>query len=290
MGTTLNHVYGEYEDTEGPHGITREVVSEMSSEEQVHVMVDWFHAHFEDPAHRTPYETREGGYQWIWGGPHSANEELQDEFSQVIDFDVIQEAVRQIENDGLLDWAPKPRPGDYDDDDYEEAVQSGLIVDGDDGEWPRSVIESRPPSTEPEARQEVTRRLDDLEALIEPLVAQHGMMGHNRPPEPLEVEQPCTSEDWLALKADVDALREQAQKETPYETEIARASGSIKSFGQQLVKWIAKRIEKGFDAAVVAFGAAGGATVFVNLDAIVSSMGKLVNAASVWVQSISWPL
>lgn len=46
----------------------------------VKAMVEWFHMNFEDPAHNTPYESAEGGYQWIWGGPYDAEEELQDAF------------------------------------------------------------------------------------------------------------------------------------------------------------------------------------------------------------------
>lgn len=283
-------IYGQYEDADGTHGITREDVPDLSREEQVRLMVDWFHAHFEDPAHRTPYESREGGYQWIWGGPHNADEELQDEFGQIIDFEVIQDAVREIESDGLFDWAPRERPGDYDEDhDYDEAVQSGQIVDGDSDEWPPIIAESQSIPSEPEARQEVVRRLDELEALIQPLVSQHGMMGHNQPPEPMEVEQPCTPEEWLTLKADVDALRQQTQEDAPDEAEINRASGRISRFGRQLAIWIGKRIEKGIDAAVIACGTAAGASVVVNLDAIVATMGDLVSAASVWVQSIPWP-
>lgn len=282
-------IYGQYEDADGRHGVTREDVQEMSREDQVRLMVDWFHAHFEDPAHRTPYESAEGGYQWIWGGPHSADEELQDEFSQIIDFEIIQEAVQEIESDGLYEWAPTVRPGDYDDRDDDDGVQSGAIVDGDDGEWPPIIAENQPLPSESEARQQVVRRLDALEDLIRPLVSPHGMMGHNQPPEPLEVEHPCTPEEWLALKADVDALRQQAQQVTPDEAEISRATGRISRLGTQLMVWIGKRVEKGIDAAVVACGTAGGVSVVVNLDAIVASMGELVNAASVWLQTIPWP-
>ena len=45
---------------------------------QTEAMRKWFFEHFEDPAHRTPYESREGGYQWIWGGPYDARERLKD--------------------------------------------------------------------------------------------------------------------------------------------------------------------------------------------------------------------
>src|SRR5213594_4178219 len=37
------------------------------AEEQYQVMERWFRARFEDPAQRTPHESSEGGYIWIWG-------------------------------------------------------------------------------------------------------------------------------------------------------------------------------------------------------------------------------
>jgi hypothetical protein len=36
----------------------------------------WFLRRYADPLESCPYESREGGYQWIWGGPYDAEEEL----------------------------------------------------------------------------------------------------------------------------------------------------------------------------------------------------------------------
>ena len=83
--------YGSFQDAEGMHGYTRDDIVEMSKDQKIRMMVSWFHAHFEDPAHRTPYESREGGYQWIWGGPHEANDEVQDEFGEVVDYEIMKD-------------------------------------------------------------------------------------------------------------------------------------------------------------------------------------------------------
>jgi hypothetical protein len=56
-------------------------------------MVQWFHENYEDPAVRLPYESREGGYQWIWGGPYDAREQIGDQFSDIADEDAIEAAV-----------------------------------------------------------------------------------------------------------------------------------------------------------------------------------------------------
>lgn len=82
---------------------------------QIDVMETWFRSLYEDPAERTPYESREGGYIWIWGGPYEADEVLGEEFAETVDQDVIDSLVDDL-NSKCLFWAPTERPGDYDDD------------------------------------------------------------------------------------------------------------------------------------------------------------------------------
>ena len=48
----------------------------LEEDEAVEAMVDWFAANYEDPAQSTPYDSSEGGYQYIWGGPYDAEEEI----------------------------------------------------------------------------------------------------------------------------------------------------------------------------------------------------------------------
>src|SRR5258708_7042069 len=55
----------------------------MTFDDAVDAVVAWFDTNFEDPAESTPYETAEGGYQYIWGGPCDAREEIDDAFSSI---------------------------------------------------------------------------------------------------------------------------------------------------------------------------------------------------------------
>ncbi|WP_416048999.1 hypothetical protein [Cupriavidus basilensis] len=87
----------------------------LSRELQITAMRHWFFENYEDPAERTPFESSEGGYIWIFGGPYDAREELQAEFGDVILDDVIEELVDEL-NRIILDWAPREKPGDYEDD------------------------------------------------------------------------------------------------------------------------------------------------------------------------------
>lgn len=102
------------EDDDGEDG-----ANEADRQARIDTLVGWFFERFEDPALRLPYESREGGYQWIYGGPYDAREELEGYFSDEAE-DIIQAAVDEIESDGLTDWAPVASPDDYVDLDDEE--------------------------------------------------------------------------------------------------------------------------------------------------------------------------
>ena len=55
-------------------GVSRSSFRRASKARKRELMIEWFNQNFEDPAERTPYESAEGGYQWIWGGPYDARE------------------------------------------------------------------------------------------------------------------------------------------------------------------------------------------------------------------------
>lgn len=97
---------------------------DVDRQARIDAMVEWFFERFEDPANRLPYETREGGYQWIDGGPYDAREEIEDNFSDEPE-DIVQAAVDKIESEGLFDWAAVPRPEDYGDYADEEPFGEG---------------------------------------------------------------------------------------------------------------------------------------------------------------------
>ena len=67
-----------------------EAVANLDRESQLRTMRRWFGERFEDPVHRLPYCSREGGYQWIYGGPYDAREELESEFGGIVSEDVVE--------------------------------------------------------------------------------------------------------------------------------------------------------------------------------------------------------
>jgi hypothetical protein len=102
-----------YWDEAMEHRISPEDLAELEPEEQRAYMRIWFYQNYEDPAERTPYESREGGYIYIWGGPYDAREELEGEFSGIVPDEVIDELVGELEHH-CLEWTSAEKPEDYD--------------------------------------------------------------------------------------------------------------------------------------------------------------------------------
>jgi hypothetical protein len=73
---------------------------------QLDAMRVWFEEHFSDP-NILPYDSAEGGYQWIWGGPFDADEELPSEFGGLIGDDVIEELASELVNENM-EWSGNP--------------------------------------------------------------------------------------------------------------------------------------------------------------------------------------
>lgn len=86
---------------------------EMTKSEQKETMRTWFLENFEDPVERTPYESREGGYIYIWGGPYEAHDELS-VFGGYAPDDVIEELADELSIDCPY-WTSAESPSDYED-------------------------------------------------------------------------------------------------------------------------------------------------------------------------------
>lgn len=104
----------DYYWSESSSPFSEEELKTASKEVQLAVMKEWFFHFFENPAENTPYETKEGGYIYLWGGPYDAKEELQAEFSEIVSKDVVEELIEELESESP-DWAAKPKEELYDD-------------------------------------------------------------------------------------------------------------------------------------------------------------------------------
>ncbi len=74
---------------------------------------EWFFENYDDPANLLPYETKEGGYQYIWGGPYELREALNEEYENLVSHEVIEEVAKEIERKyGDILWSPQPKEED----------------------------------------------------------------------------------------------------------------------------------------------------------------------------------
>jgi hypothetical protein len=95
---------------------------------QIEAMRQWFYARYEDPANQTPYSSQEGGYIFVWGGPYDPNDVIQERFSHVVTYEVMDELIHDLWNEVGDAWAPIEPEGreDY----YDEL--SFLVVNRND--------------------------------------------------------------------------------------------------------------------------------------------------------------
>lgn len=107
--------------------IDYQALSDEPKETQIKIMREWFYENFEDPVVRTPYESSDGGYQWIWGGPYDANEELTRKFTGTVPDSYIKELVEELAQI-CVEWSPTEGPGDYDYEDLNIDIEAILSL------------------------------------------------------------------------------------------------------------------------------------------------------------------
>jgi len=91
-------------DVEGSqyrYTISRTALRKMGKKRQQDIMRHWFYERYEDPVNSQPYDSREGGYIFVNGGPYDAREELEAEFSPIVKQAVIDELAKELEDECL---------------------------------------------------------------------------------------------------------------------------------------------------------------------------------------------
>lgn len=99
------------DDREGFNPSNSWLKNTATPEEALVAMRAWFRARFWDPANDTPYD---GGYVWIYGGPHSPSEELNDRFNGVVEQGLIDTVADEMLEEVGDEWAPIQHDGFYD--------------------------------------------------------------------------------------------------------------------------------------------------------------------------------
>jgi hypothetical protein len=238
-------------------GVTRTAFRRMRKDNKRELMIQWFHEHFEDPAENTPYESAEGGYQWIWGGPCDTREELENKFGGIVSESLIDEVTKQLDRNGPGEWAPVQKPEDWEDIDwserFDEPTPLNLYLD-----------EASPhygSKEEREARSKAETALTHLKSSLER--RRPVGIGHNQPPDEIE------SHDVQEVREAARELQLEFAQPNPKISEVKRWATPIRDALIACGKWSAQKLDKAVDATATAIGTAVGTTLGVGLTAII---------------------
>ncbi|WP_127519948.1 hypothetical protein [Mesorhizobium sp. Z1-4] len=228
---------------------------------------------------RLPYQSREGGYQWIYGGPISADDAIQDEFSEVSDWETMQVAVNEIQSDGF-DWSPRP---DQDDDGI-YSVDEPLpdIFDEDDAYEDQDAIATQ--RSLADLQGELHQRLDDLESLLRDHVGR-AMIGHNNPPESVEIP-PLSDVEREEVLAEISTLREEAEKREPDVDLPTRSVVVFRRFASVVGRWLRDRANAQIDNLLTPVAVA---LTFYGRQ-LLQALEAAANATMEWMQALQHTL
>lgn len=241
-----------YSPDDNLHYVTASNLGQLERREQIAYMIHWFHEMFEDPANETPYESREGGYQYIWGGPYDAREELFEEFSHIVPEEAIEDTISQVESDGIFYWAPSSRNPNHlaniDVATLEDNNSSQEISELDEirQRLARGVTPKFGDPVEIKKRNDLQEKITDLRELLQKDTPVHGGIGHNRPPEPLTAMGSLESKVTQA----VDEIDEELKKPAPDVETVANSTSKL----EQVKAWIGRKIDKAVDGFAVTLG------------------------------------
>lgn len=198
-------------------------------EQTVEQMVKWFHEQFEDPQVETPRDSEEGAYIYPWGGPFEASDVLYGAFKDEHDEELIQEAVRSVEHDGTVEWAP--------------------VSSGDYYEHPEAENENAGAAAFGQLAATALERLDALEAIVAALPGAPSQIGHNAPPEAIGIP-PYTDEDGHAAAATISEARAALATPEPDAAELATIARRFEGWGSKIAIWLGKKADLAVDEAI----------------------------------------
>jgi hypothetical protein len=220
------------------YGVSRTQFRRMRKAEKRELMLEWFYQNFEDPAESTPHESAEGGYQWIWGGPYDATDELYSKFGDIANERLIDEVIQEVEKHSFQ-WAPVHTQEDYDPPEAPDEPPS-LDVFLDE----RSPLYGSP--EEREARARAQAAIDELRAALDNPVSIG--IGHNRPPadnEPDELSE---------LRPALPELSLELSKPEPNISLVKKWAAPLRKALIESLKWVGRKLDKGVDAAMTVGG------------------------------------
>ncbi|MEZ5654278.1 MAG: hypothetical protein R3E04_00080 [Sphingobium sp.] len=222
-------------------------------------MVDWFFSNFEDPVHETPYNSREGGYLYIWGGPYDATDELYQAFPEASDTE-IEQVVAEIESDGIGDWAPagiRIQPEDID-------VDDELTLD--------------------ERIAALSEQLDRIQESVAYWRNQPPGIDHNQPPDEFRIAP--DDKDLQEVEESIQEIRVELEKPDAKNaadpTVINNAEGRFRKLARKIAGWL-KKLGTGLVIGVAGgIGKVIGENIASDPEALLSNLQAAADTLSVW--------
>ncbi|MBW4330039.1 hypothetical protein KY084_04020 [Stakelama sp. CBK3Z-3] len=202
-------------------------------EDAIESMVTWFEEQFEDPQNETPFDSEDGEYVYVFGGPFDAGEVLGDQFSSDYKQEWIEAAVEQLQATGIFEWAPRTG-SDY----YEHPERDEEHANPSD--FSKEEISSR-----------ILQRLDDLEARLADLPSAPASIGHNSPPDDVGLP-PYDNESRQELEVAIRQTRAEVGKTEPSEPVLAEAESAFRRVGTAIAKWIGAKLDLAVDETIKA--------------------------------------
>ena len=248
-------------------------------------MVHWFYGMFEDPSNETPYDGREGGFQYIWGGPYEAADELEAEFGGIVSDEALEAAIAEVESDGIMEWAPGP---DHPDQKarMDEAMADAYEPRTTTLEEIRNRLEggSTPrfgDALEAGRRASLRDEIATLRELMERDARVHGGIGHNQPPEHLALSVELTVE----VKQAIEKIDSEVSKSAPSVEVVVESTGRL----ERVLAWIGKRFEISVDAFLTKYWSTVGIAAALGTGVVLPLIGERVarvfNAALEWLDA-----
>jgi hypothetical protein len=265
------------------HGFTSSQVKRMGRAKQLEIMEVWFRANYEDPGNELPYESREGGYQWIWGGPYDADEELQDEFSGIVNLDRIQELSQELAYENWQ-WSPTVNhPSRRDDERDREPLEPAPepVLDDVVARIEAGADQHYGDGYEQGLRDEIIERLAALEMAVHELQERPVGIGHNNPPDD---EPSLDGERQEAVLAAVAEVRAELANPKPDAVRVGRAAKLLRDIGGWLGRKADKAVDKGIEWAVPLL-LAGLAGLIPQIKLLLTSVTTLL---AHWLDAISF--
>ena len=270
--------------------VTPSRLKRLSRSKQVEYIAHWFSGMFEDPQNETPYAIDEHSpynYEYIWGGPYDARDQIGDEFGGIVSDDVIDLAVAEVERDGVVEWAPGRNHPDQRRR-SEDALSDAYETQGPSLDEIRTRLDSGVVPTfgsphELSERAALRHLVAELaQSLSQELHVRPGI-GHNGPPDDLRLTVEVIS---YASRA-TNQMGIELAKGLPDVSTIIESTSRL----QSVLSWMLRKADKAVDSFAGAIGTAGGVAAVAQLAGfpVAEKISRVVQAATEWLSAITLP-